>query len=73
MLKASSSDIKIRGLELSSFACRFLVFGFYFFAQVFEGRNATLLSSLLPFAVGTLKHAHGLHNLLVDAETHLPL
>lgn len=45
----------------------------FFFARVFVGRNATLLSSLLPFAVGTLKRTHGLHNLLVDAEAHLPL
>lgn len=51
-IKASSSDIKVRGLKFSSFACRFLFFCLFFFARAFVGRNATLLSSLLPFAVG---------------------
>lgn len=62
-------DQRIGVLE---FCLSFFVFYFFLPGYLWEGMPLSF-PTLLPFAVGTLKRTHGLHNLLVDAEAHLPL
>lgn len=44
---------------------------FYFLVGIFVGRTTAFLSALLPFAVRMLKCTWGLHDLLVDTDSHL--